>query len=324
MSKEERIRTVSKPAICPVVDTVPGPGTYRHHRIAIPLEAETGTLQHRYSTRSPTLFWLATHGHDVTTPLVTRVPVESRTRAPGGRTNVYLVGDDPAALVDPAAKTADLDAAVAEREVEHVLVTHAHPDHVGAVAEYAEETDATVWARTGYADRFVTAARYEPDRTLHEGTVIPVAGGLPVLDLPGHAPDHVGFVVADGVVSGDLALARGSVVVDDSEGDMRAYLTALRRLRAMAPDRLYPGHGPVVDDPGDRLAWLVAHRLERERRVLSAVRNGATTVEAILAAAYEKDLAGVRDLAARTVRAHLDKLAVEGDVVWDGSHAGPA
>ena len=113
-------------------------------------------------------------------------------------------------------------------------------------------------------------------------------------------------------------LAEGSVVVDDSEGDMRGYLTALRRLRAMAPDRLYPGHGPVVDDPGDRLDGV------RERRVLAAVRNGATTVEAILAAAYEKDLTGVRDLAARTVRAHLDKLAVEGDVVWDGSHAEPA
>jgi len=252
---------------------------------------------------------------------VTRVAVQSRTRAPGGRTNAYLVGDDPAALIDPAARTETLDDEVAAHEVEHLLVTHAHPDHVGAVADYATETGATVWARTGYEERFVAAAGYEPDRTLHEGTVIPVAGGIPVLDVPGHAPDHVAFVLDDGVVSGDLALAEGSVVVDAEEGDMRGYLTALRRLLAMAPDRLYPGHGPIVEDPRDRLAWLIDHRLEREGRVLSAVEDGATTLDGVLDAAYDKDLAGVRDLAGRTVRAHLEKLAVERRVTWDGTTA---
>ncbi|MFW5903763.1 MAG: MBL fold metallo-hydrolase, partial [Halolamina sp.] len=137
------------------------------------------------------------------------------------------------------------------------------------------------------------------------------------------APDHVAFVLDDGIVSGDLALAEGSVVVDAGEGDMRGYLTALRRLLAMAPDRLYPGHGPVVENPRDRLAWLIDHRLEREKRVLSAVQGGATTLEEVLDAAYERDLSGVRDLAGRTVRAHLAKLAVEGRVVWDGSQARP-
>ena len=254
---------------------------------------------------------------------VTRVPVESSTRAPGGQTNVYLVGGESAALIDPAARTETLDDEVTAREVEHVLVTHAHPDHVGAIADYATETGATVWARTGYEERFVAAAGYEPDRTLHEGTVIPVAGGVPVLDVPGHAPDHVAFVLDDGVVSGDLALAQGSVVVDAEEGDMRGYLTALRRLLAMAPDRLYPGHGPIVEAPRDRLAWLIEHRLDREKRVLSAVRDGATTVESVLDVAYDKDLEGVRDLAGRTVRAHLDKLAIEGRVTWDGSQASP-
>ncbi|MFW5919604.1 MAG: MBL fold metallo-hydrolase, partial [Halanaeroarchaeum sp.] len=143
---------------------------------------------------------------------LSRIAVETRTRAPGGRTNAYLIGDDPAAVIDPAARVEALDAAVAAREVEHVLVTHAHPDHVGAVADYAAETGATVWARTGYEERFGSAAGREPDRTLHEGTVIPVAGGVPVLDVPGHAPDHVAFVLDDGIVSGDLALAEGSVV----------------------------------------------------------------------------------------------------------------
>ncbi|MFT4891748.1 MAG: ribonuclease/clavin/mitogillin [Halobacteriales archaeon] len=254
---------------------------------------------------------------------VTRVAVESLTRAPGGRTNAYLVGEDPAALIDPAARTEALDAEVDAREVEHVLVTHAHPDHVGGVADYAARTGATVWARTGYVDRFVAAAGHEPDRTLHEGTAIPIAGGLRVLDVPGHAPDHVAFVLEAGIVSGDLALAAGSVVVDVGEGDMRGYLTALRRLLAMDPERLYPGHGPTVKAPRDRLEWLIDHRLNREGRILTAVSEGASTVDGILEAAYDKDLAGVRNLADRTVRAHLEKLAVEGRIDWDGTRASP-
>lgn len=254
---------------------------------------------------------------------VTRTAVERPTRAPGGRTNAYLVGERSAALIDPAARTDALDAAVADRDVEHVLVTHAHPDHVGAVADYAAETGATVWARTGHVERFAAVAGRLPDRTLQEGTVVPVAGGLRVLDVPGHAPDHVAFVLSDGIVSGDLALAEGSVVVDAEEGDMRGYLTALRRLLAMAPARLYPGHGPIVEAPRERLAWLIEHRLDRERRVLAAVRGGATTLDEVLDAAYDRDLGGVRDLAASTVRAHLDKLAVEGRVDWDGTRARP-
>jgi hypothetical protein len=68
---------------------------------------------------------------------------------------------------------------------------------------------------------------------------------------------------------------------------------------------------------------LLTHRLDRERRVRAAVADGATTVDAILDAAYEKDLSGVRDLAAGTVRAHLAKLAVEGSLRWDGERATP-
>jgi ribonuclease/clavin/mitogillin len=259
----------------------------------------------------------------VTEPPVTRLPVETKTRASVGRTNAYLVGDAPAALIDPAGRTKTLDAEVATREIEHVLVTHAHPDHVGAVTEYAAETGATVWARTGYADRFIRTTGRQPDRTLHEGARVPVAGGLRVLDVPGHAPDHVAFVLGDVIVSGDLALAEGSVVVDVDEGDMRAYLTALRRLLAIDPDRLYPGHGPVVEDPRNRLSWLIDHRLDREAQVLSAVQDGAKTVDAIVGKAYDKDLEGVRDLAARTVLAHLEKLAIEGRIVWDGDRVTP-
>jgi glyoxylase-like metal-dependent hydrolase (beta-lactamase superfamily II) len=239
---------------------------------------------------------------------------------PDGATNAYVVGTEDALLVDPAGRTDDLDEAVADREVAHVLVTHAHPDHVGAVGHYADACDATVWARAGREARFERATGVAPDRTFREGTEI---AGVEVLTTPGHAPDHVALAVGDSLLTGDLVVSAGSVVVGADEGDLRAYLTSLRRLHARDPDRLYPGHGPVIDDARAEIERLLRHRLDRETKVLAGVRDGATTLDEVLDAAYEKDLSGVRDLARSTVTAHLEKLAVEGTVDWDGEQTCP-
>lgn len=242
-----------------------------------------------------------------------RFPVPVETRAPTGKTNVYLVGDarSEQLLVDPAGRTDALDEAVEREGVDHVAVTHTHADHVGAVAHYASEAGATVWARRGREGRFEAATGVEPDRTFAEGDRV---GPARVVETPGHAPDHVCFEVGGRTLCGDLAVATGSVVVGAPEGDVRAYLTSLRRLHARNSEALCPGHGPEISDPRATLARLVRHRTDRERRVEAAVESGATDVEEVLEAAYEKDLAGVEDLARATVRAHLEKLAREGRV----------
>lgn len=249
---------------------------------------------------------------------VTRVPVSAATRTAVGDTNCYVVGEESAVVVDPAARDPDLDDLLADRTVRHVVATHHHPDHVGGVAAYAEAFDATVWCRYGRADAFEAATGVAADRRFREGTVVPGAEPLTVVETPGHAPEHVAFAcktdAGEALLAGDLAVAAGSVVVGHPEGDLRAYLTSLRRVVARDPDMLYPGHGPVVEDPRGQCERLLAHRLDREARVAAAVADGATTVAAILESAYDKDLAGVRDMAAATVRAHLAKLAVEGRV----------
>ncbi|WP_255170173.1 MBL fold metallo-hydrolase [Natrononativus amylolyticus] len=251
---------------------------------------------------------------------VARCPVPVDTYAPGGATNAYVLGSRPAVLVDPAGRTADLDRLVREGEIAHIVLTHTHPDHVGAVADYAAETGATVWARRGRTAQFAAATGIEPDRCYDSGTRLPLGDdAVTLLETPGHAPEHTAVVAGEGgpVLCGDCAVREGSVVVGAPEGDMRAYLSTLRRLWATNPPRLYPGHGPVIDDPRGTCERLIAHRLERERRIEAAVDGGARTLEAVLDAAYEKDLAGVRDLARATVVAHLEKLAVEGAVGWD-------
>jgi len=262
---------------------------------------------------------------------IARIPVDTPTRAPGGETCAYVVGETAALLVDPAARTGDLDRALAARDPTHIAVTHHHPDHVGGVAEYASEYDLTVWARRGRVDAFADATGVQPDQTFGPGELIPTSPPTTVLDTPGHAPGHVAFAVGgesgtarETLVTGDVAVADGSVVVGAPEGDMRAYLTSLRRVHASDPARLLPAHGPVIDEPRATCRRLLTHRLDRETRVRDAVLAGATTPEAILEDAYEKDVSEVYDLARATVIAHLEKLAVEGDVRWDGNRARPA
>jgi glyoxylase-like metal-dependent hydrolase (beta-lactamase superfamily II) len=107
------------------------------------------------------------------------------------------------------------------------------------------------------------------------------------------------------------------VAVGAPEGDVRAYLVALRRLYARDPPRLYPGHGPVIDDPRATCERLLRRRLDREREILAAVRDGVDEIDAILDAVYDRDLTGVRRFARAAVVAHLEKLDAERHVAFD-------
>ena len=272
---------------------------------------------------------------DLDGPAVTRVEVPVDTRAPGGTTNAYLLDG---LLVDPAARTDALDRAIAERgslpssqpadpapSIGAIAVTHAHPDHVGAVADYAAMTGATVVAREGHADRLAAAAGIEPDETVAPGETVGDTA-VRVVDAPGHAPDHVAFATGDPATQparsvlccGDLAVAEGSVAVAAPEGDLSAYLASLERVRDAGYDRLLPGHGPAIDDPAATCDRLIDHRLAREREVIAAIDGGAGDLDAVVDGAYEEDLSGVRDLALATAAAHVEKLVAEGrvDEAW--------
>ena len=95
-------------------------------------------------------------------------------------------------------------------------------------------------------------------------------------------------------------------------GSDRAASAPLERLRALGLAVLCPGHGPVVEDPAAKLDAYLAHRRERERRLVAALGDGVRTAADLLDRVWDDVPAVLRPAAAVTLAAHLDKLSEEG------------
>jgi glyoxylase-like metal-dependent hydrolase (beta-lactamase superfamily II) len=214
-------------------------------------------------------------------------------------TNTWIVGRDPAWVVDPGpALPEHLDAVAAALRARGgaggIALTHDHPDH-------AEGLDA-LRARLGDPP----VGRMPP---LRDGDAF---GPFTALHVPGHAPDHLVFVAGGAAFTGDAVLGAGSVFIAPGGGGLGQYLDGLRRLRALGLERIYPGHGPEVADPDAKLDEYVAHRLEREGRIVAALDAGLRDEDELVAAAWDDVPEGLRLPARWTLQAHLEKLRAEG------------
>ena len=96
-------------------------------------------------------------------------------------------------------------------------------------------------------------------------------GPLETVLTPGHAPDHLAFVLGTAALTGDAVLGEGSVFIAPDPGALTGYLNALAGLRERRLEVLCPGHGPPVNDPAGKLDEYISHRLSRERRLLIAL-----------------------------------------------------
>jgi hydroxyacylglutathione hydrolase len=180
--------------------------------------------------------------------------------------NCYIVGDEASgegALVDPGDEAARIAIAVEQRELEigQILITHAHIDHVGAVAALAEEyacpvlmhAEAEPMLRQLPTQAMMMGLRFGKvptvDRYIQDNEVVVVGGhNLSSLYTPGHAPGHLAFYSEseDLVLSGDALFAGSVGRVDLPGGSMEVLLRSIEeRLLPLPEDTVvYPGHGP--------------------------------------------------------------------------------
>lgn len=219
-------------------------------------------------------------------------------------TNSWVLGDAPAWVIDPGPALAEhvdeLAAEVRRRGgLGGIALTHDHADHSQAVPALRER----------FPDASLAGAGNDVDVRLREGGRF---GPLAAVPTPGHAPDHFAFVAGAIGFTGDAVLGSGSVFIAPDPGALAGYLDGLEKLRRRGLAVLCPGHGPAVPDPQGKLDEYVAHRLDRERRLVAALETGARSVEELLDAAWDDVPEHLRPAAAVTLAAHLDKLAGEG------------
>jgi glyoxylase-like metal-dependent hydrolase (beta-lactamase superfamily II) len=232
----------------------------------------------------------------------------------GPGTNTYLIGQDQVAVVDPG-PVGDVHvqrvATAGAGAIRWILVTHTHPDHSPAAAALAEITGAEVLG-------FDARDGFEPDTEIGEGWRLRTKEfDLTALHTPGHASNHLCYLLERErtLFSGDHIMSGSTVVIPPPDGDMAAYMQALRRLETLRPPvvRIVPGHGDVITDPLAKVQEYLAHRGAREEAIYGVLREaGRATVDELVAVVYVDVAAAYHPIARHSVWAHLRKLAQEG------------
>jgi glyoxylase-like metal-dependent hydrolase (beta-lactamase superfamily II) len=248
-------------------------------------------------------------------------------------TNTWIIGEGlSVAVLDPGPADADhlraiLRATQGER-ITHILVSHTHRDHSPGVAALREATGATSF---GFGPHMTPPDQggeggdhaFRPEVTVPDGAAVTgLDWSLRAIHTPGHCANHLCFALeGTGILfSADHVMSWSTSVVSPPDGDMAAYMASLARLRARDDRLLLPGHGPPLPDPQPFMAALAAHRLEREAMVLDALRAARrATARDLVGAVYGPALdERLVPAAARSLLAHLVKLAAEGAAARDG------
>jgi glyoxylase-like metal-dependent hydrolase (beta-lactamase superfamily II) len=232
--------------------------------------------------------------------------------------------------------------------VERIVVTHFHPDHVGAAADLASLTGAPVlqggddyaqclrtWGEQrdkelmpaylrlhgtpereveGFRDEssaFVQLVRFVRDpEPLEVGDLV---DGWQVLHLPGHADGHRALLRDGVLIAGDTLL--GSITPNiglypaSRPDPLGDYLASLERIIELAPEVAFPGHGEPIDDPVGRARELTAHHDVRLEQTAAALDGRPQTAYEISLTLFPEELSTVlRRFALAETRAHLEYL----------------
>ncbi len=260
------------------------------------------------------------------------VPLKTPTLPPATHTNCAVVGEEELVVVDPGSPYREEQAKLAKlchglrsegRVFREILLTHEHADHVGGVEALRRELDVPVRAHRLVAERL--EGEVPVDGVIEPEERIRLQGALSLslraIHTPGHARGHLAFLEENSgtLLAGDLVAGVGTVIIDPPEGDMRDYVASLRKVRALGVGAIFPAHGPVLPDGPGLLDATLAHRVERENRVLRALAAcGPSTPGALVPHVYTDVAESAYPMATRSLLAELRKLVQEGRAVADG------
>lgn len=257
---------------------------------------------------------------------IERVTASNGSVFTGPGTNSYLVGKEDITLVDPGPK---IDAHIenlirlGEGKIKRILVTHTHRDHSPAAKVLGEILNVPLMGRLLEKDDSLQDRTFKPEFILKHGDLIETNEyTIETVHTPGHASNHLCYFIQEEKVmlTGDHIMNGSTVVIAHPDGSMKDYLSSLELLRNYNFNKIGPGHGDFLGDPMAVVDWIIDHRLEREKKVISKLKLFSTvTSKDLVASVYDDVDSKLHPIAIWSLEAHLYKLLEDGMVEYNST-----
>ncbi|HYC54671.1 MAG TPA: MBL fold metallo-hydrolase [Candidatus Binatia bacterium] len=243
----------------------------------------------------------------------------------GPGTNTYIVGTGPRRiLLDTGQGVATylplLETALADlcdgATIERIVLTHAHPDHIGGVEHIRERLGNPLVCKMPLPDSDL-GLEVTP---LADGDVVETDGAtLQAIWTPGHARDHLCFLLREekALFTGDVVLGAGTTVIPP-DGDLDDYLESLRTLRRLDIHRIFPAHGPAIEQPHEKIHEYMRHRALRDDQILAGLQAGIERTAELVKRIYVDVPVFLHGAAGVSVEAHLRRFEKLGRVRREG------